>query len=264
MMELLPAVISPSVPCKCCSGEAKIFGVVDFNQTCAQRISCATGFPEIPIYYHRCRSCGFLFTVAFDNFSRDDFAKWIYNEQYKTVDPDYDELRPHNAAAFVAKMFEECRDVRILDYGAGTGRVAGLLKADGFKQVDSYDPFVPEFSARPTSRYDVIISFEVAEHCPHPAKLFQELDSLVKPEGMILFSTQLQPPEIEQIGVNWWYIGPRNGHVSIYTKEALAKLTEPMGWRLISFNVQVHALSRRPIVMRPLTQAEQAVYAQAV
>jgi 2-polyprenyl-6-hydroxyphenyl methylase/3-demethylubiquinone-9 3-methyltransferase len=62
--------------------------------------------------------------------------------------------------------------------------------------------------------------------------------------GLILFSTLLQPIEIEQQGLNWWYAGPRNGHVSLYSRASLEQLVHPLGFRLGSFNEGLHVLIR--------------------
>ncbi|MDP9172959.1 MAG: class I SAM-dependent methyltransferase [Planctomycetota bacterium] len=256
MRQLLPSVVSPSVPCKCCHGEARIFGVVDFNQTCAQRTPRALDACGVPVYYHRCLSCGFLFTTAFDNFATEDFAKFIYNEDYKLVDPEYAEARPRRIAFLVSKMFELSRHLRVLDYGGGNGAAARFLRDYGFTNISIYDPFVPEFSVRPQGQFDLILSFEVVEHSPHPCKIFTEMDSLLAPTGMILFSTLLQPPEIDREGVNWWYVGPRNGHVSIYTNQALAKLSSQLKFKLKSFSEDLHLLFRKPFELRPLEAAD--------
>jgi 2-polyprenyl-6-hydroxyphenyl methylase/3-demethylubiquinone-9 3-methyltransferase len=251
MTDRLQTVVRPSVPCKCCDGEARIFGVVDFNTTCAKHTAPAQPV-GVPIYYHRCRTCGFLFTVAFDDFGPQDFRQWIYNEQYKSVDPDYDDLRPRRASALIAKMFQEYHHLPILDYGCGNGTLASLLREAGFSRVDIYDPFVPQYSTRPSERYDILLSFEVVEHSPHPAKIFDDMDQLLKPNGMILFTTLLQPAQMEQAGVGWWYIGPRNGHVSIFSNDSLHRLAGRRGFNFISFTSDLHVFSRAPFTMRPL------------
>src|ERR1700679_4213605 len=92
-------IAPPTLPCKCCGNPATLFGVVDFNKNCviAQRLLDPCG---IPIYYHRCQTCGFIFTTALDGFTSEDFAKWIYNDQYPLLDPDYAENRPSENANF--------------------------------------------------------------------------------------------------------------------------------------------------------------------
>jgi 2-polyprenyl-6-hydroxyphenyl methylase/3-demethylubiquinone-9 3-methyltransferase len=70
----LPVPIAPAKhPCKICGDEAPLYGVVDFHKACNHALALA----GIPVYYHRCRGCGFVFTTAFDGFSAEDFARLI-------------------------------------------------------------------------------------------------------------------------------------------------------------------------------------------
>jgi len=62
--------------------------------------------------------------------------------------------------------------------------------------------------------------------------------------GLILFSTLLQPADIDRQGLNWWYAGPRNGHVSLYSRASLAKVVRPFGLKFRSFNENMHVLYR--------------------
>src|SRR5688572_1810116 len=88
--EALSVSAPASAACKCCGSLAPLFGVVDFHKNCeiahGRNVLSLSG---VPVYYHRCRSCGFIFTVAFDHFSPGDFAREIYNDEYRLVDPDF-------------------------------------------------------------------------------------------------------------------------------------------------------------------------------
>ncbi len=214
----LPTPVCPrTIPCKCCGNPASLCGVVDFNKHC--RIDRPDILPVIgiPIYYHRCGECGFIFSIAFDHFTRQDFLDHIYNELYPSLDPDYAELRPRNHANWIAGRLGAHRSTRILDYGGGNGKLAAILRQAGFADATTYDPFVTEFSARPGRRFDCVLCFEVGEHACQPAEVFDDIFSLLNPNGIVVFSTLLQPADIENQGLNWWYVGPRNGHISLFT-----------------------------------------------
>ncbi len=238
-------LVPAQVPCKCCGANSSIFGVVDFNKNCEARRQSPLPLSGIPIFYHRCTRCGLIFTVAFDGFTDQQFLDVIYNEQYALVDPEYAEFRPRGNAEFIKSQLSRDKSISILDYGGGNGRLASLLRADGFSKVETYDPFVQEFSARPAQRYDCIVCFEVMEHSNRPRQTFTEVDSLLKHDGLLLFSTLLQPPDINASGVAWWYIAPRNGHVTLYTEMALASLLHPLGLQLGSFNPNLHLAFRK-------------------
>ena len=119
-----------------------------------------------------------------------------------------------------------------------------MLRAAGFPHVETYDPFVPRFAARPTGRFDCITCFEVLEHTTNPAQVFAELDELLTEPGLVLFSTLLQPADMAFQGLSWWYASPRNGHVSLYTDASLRALAQPLGLALASFNESIHILLR--------------------
>ena len=231
-------------PCKCCGATALLYGVVDFHKNCEIYRRRVLNLSGIPIYYHRCPMCQFIFTTAFDRFTSDDFRRYIYNEDYLLVDPDYPEARPKGNAAVLSSLFSGVKPNRILDYGGGNGTMAAMLRAAGFPHVESYDPFVPGHTERPAGRFDCVVCFEVVEHSTDPARSFADMnDSLMDP-GLILFSTLLQPVEIDRQGLNWWYAGPRNGHVSLYSRASLAKVVRRFGLRLASFSESMHLLYR--------------------
>ena len=70
------------------------------------------------------------------------------------------------------------------------------------------------------------------------------MNELLSDPGLIIFSTLLQPADIEQQGLSWWYVGPRNGHVSLFSRESLERLLNPYGLTFGSFNDGFHVLFR--------------------
>ena len=227
------------VPCKICLGASALFGVVDFNKSCIEAQGRRLAFSGYPVYYRRCAACSFTFTTAFDTWSHAEFLARIYNSDYIRVDPDFVESRPAGNAKVLAETFKLSRGhIDILDYGGGSGLTAELLRKQGFSAA-TYDPF-SEFDAFPTTRFDLISCFEVMEHVPSPIETVATMVSLLKNSGAILFSTLIQPAEFEAIGLNWWYAGPRNGHVSLYSRIALDYLFRPHGMIVKSFSDGVH------------------------
>jgi 2-polyprenyl-6-hydroxyphenyl methylase/3-demethylubiquinone-9 3-methyltransferase len=218
---------------------------VDFSKNCREHEgNFFLALRGIPIYYYRCPQCGFIFTTAFDHFSADDFKRSVYNDDYLAVDPDYREARPRGCAAFLGQLFPTIKPSMILDYGGGSGLLSQYLRGSGFPRADTYDPFVPEHAARPHERYPCIVSFEVFEHSTDPAKTIGEMNALLADPGVIVFSTLLQPADITTQGLNWWYAGPRNGHVSLHSRNSLLALLKPFGLQLGSFNDGTHVLFR--------------------
>jgi SAM-dependent methyltransferase len=265
----LQAVCARNAICKCCGVMAFPYGVVDFHKNCEiyrRRVFDVSG---VPIYYYRCPQCRFIFTTAFDHFTHEDFRQFVYNQEYLLIDPDYQEARPTANAATLCSLFADAKPRRILDYGGGHGVLAQVLRASGFSQAETYDPFVPRYAARPDDRFDCVVCFEVVEHATDPATVFADMSDLLTDSGLIVFSTLVQPADIDSQGLNWWYAAPRNGHVSLYTKASLAQLVQPLGFNLGSFNESYHVLFREVPdfarhFIRPLDPPPEQVHQNAV
>jgi SAM-dependent methyltransferase len=206
--------------CKLCGCVSEFFDVVDFNKCCSDQNPAMFGRAGVAVAYYRCPRCDFVFTDFFDDWSIVEFAQFIYNDDYIKVDGEYAGSRPRRAADSIAQRLGRHFRQRILDYGSGSGLFEAQLRTHGFLNVTSYDPF--SSPARPAGRYDIITCFEVLEHSPSPAETLADIASLLAPSGCVLFGTALQPPDIGRLRGSWWYIAPRNGHVSIYSHRSLA------------------------------------------
>jgi hypothetical protein len=238
--------IGPEIrPCKICGCAAQLYGNVDFNRSCEELHGLKLPCLEIPVHYHRCTGCGFLFTECFDDWTEAEFKQFIYNDDYIKVDPDYLDTRPAGNATEMISLFGQDRSrIRILDYGGGNGLLARRLRGAGFTYVKSYDPFTPEYSIRPDSKFDLITSYETFEHLPDPLSVIDILVSLLTPKGVVKFTTLVQPAELENEGMAWWYIAPRNGHVSLFSERSLAVAWQRHGFTVSSFTPNSHLAFR--------------------
>jgi Methyltransferase domain len=233
------------VPCKICGAPAPPFGTVDFNRSCGEPRAETLPPLGIPVQFRRCSHCGFLFTECFDDWTDRDFKQFIYNEDYIRLDPDYAELRPRSRAHMLVRQFEADRAVlRMLDYGGGNGLLSRCLREAGFTTAECFDPFTPEFSRRPDGRFDVITCFETIEHLTDPLAKIDDMVSLLSEIGVVIFTTLLQPADFASVGLSWWYVGPRNGHVSLFTRAALAIAWRRHGFTVSSFTEDRHLAFR--------------------
>jgi 2-polyprenyl-6-hydroxyphenyl methylase/3-demethylubiquinone-9 3-methyltransferase len=250
-------VSETQTPCKCCGARSPLFGVIDFHENCERVRRKVLDLSGIPIYYYRCPQCRFLFTTAFDQFSPQDWKEHVYNEQYHLVDPDFNEVRPRDKAGFLAKLFPNAKPQRLLDYGGGNGQTAELLGNLGFPETHCYDPFVGDFDQRPLGRFDCVTAFEVVEHSTAPMQIFADMCSLLTDDGLLIFSTLLQPADLDKQGMHWWYIGPRNGHVSLYASDSLTAVSRKLQFNFGSFNSNLHVFCRNvPAFARHLFPAQ--------
>ena len=226
--------------CPVCAGSSRMLDVMDFNRSCLHPERPLSG---IPIYYFQCDSCGFLYAPEFLSWPDERFRDEIYNEGYRTIDPDHEYTRPKSNADFLIRLFgTQPEKLTHLDFGGGNGRLTELLQKEGWAS-NSYDPYSGHGGSSPEPGfYNLITAFEVFEHVPHPRKLVEDLRALLKAPGLIIFSTGLldgivKPGE----RLTWWYASPRNGHISLYSRESLIRLGKLADLRFGSFYPNMHA-----------------------
>ena len=232
-------------PCKACGAPSPALGAVDFNKCCEDRRRVALPLFGYPVTYHRCPACALLFTGDFDAWALEDFRAHIYNEGYAEADPDYAGSRPAASAKLVeALLGESCRGLGTLDYGGGHGALAALLSSQHGMAAETYDPFNPGCDVPPQRQFPLVTCFEVLEHTPDPRATIREIAGLVQADGAVVFSTLLQPEDILRQGLGWWYVAPRNGHVTIYSAQSLRMLWAEAGLEVLSLNDNLHIAYR--------------------
>ncbi len=222
-----------------------LYGVVDMNRPCLIPNAVQPPLSGLPVYYRRCRNCGFLFTDAFDDWSEQEFKIHIYNDDYLAFDPNYVTARPTGNAGLVATLWAQHKHaIRVLDFGGGNDVLCSALRASGFREAVTYDPMVPEHAGKPDGKFDLVTCFETLEHLPDPvAGIGKMIECLAEP-GAVFYSTLTQPTDFDTLGMSWWYVGPRNGHVSIFSKQALALAWARHGYRNASLNDNIHLAFR--------------------
>ena len=213
--------------CKICAGRCASFDYLDFNKCCDEISPFKFGYSGIKIHYLRCERCGLIFTTFFDDWTAADWTRFVYNKDYIKVDPEYAAIRPIHVAHDFARRLRGAERARILDYGSGAGVWVDRMREQGFTDVTAYDPFSsPE---RPEGLFDIITCFEVIEHSPSPLATLRDMAGMLAEGGCILFSQTPQPDDILTRRGSWWYLAPRNGHVSVYTEETLAIMGRLLG-----------------------------------
>lgn len=230
--------------CPVCGGPCSLLDAVDFNKSCEEAHGKFLGSADIPVVYALCGACGFCFAPQFAAWDLDRFAQRIYNDDYVLVDPDYADARPRQNAATLISMFgERAQAIRHIDYGGGSGLLAQLLREKNWQSV-SYDPFTDRaVHVAQLGKFDLITAFEVFEHVPDVRSLMSDLRSLLSPGGVVLFSTLLSDGKIHPgRKLDWWYAAPRNGHISLFSRQSLAILAQQNDLNIGSFSAGFHIL----------------------
>lgn len=184
--------------CKVCSKESVFFGEVDFNKSGNDYFIGKRTFPKSNelVAYYRCTNCGYLFTDFFDNWKSEDYREKIYNDEYIRADPPFETERPLKLFEILDEILDETfKKKSILDYGGGAGKLVDLLQDAGYVNSENYDPFYHQNRLK-RKKYDVITCFEVIEHVPNQQEFWSDIFSLLKKNGIIIFTTLVQPDDI--------------------------------------------------------------------
>lgn len=226
--------------CKICNNTASLFGVTDFNTSCYADNVHRYNYPLSghAIYYFKCRCCGLIYTDSFDNWSEADFKKHIYNDEYIKYDPNFNEKRPQHNAKLLLNSFSDIHNYHALDFGCGDGQLVAILRNNDV-DITGWDPFNYN-GEMPSGTFEFITSFEVMEHTPSPYVTVEQINSLLnKHNGKYFFSTEVNDSKVGDI-MNNWYIAPRNGHVTIYSKSSLDILFSAFNMKVLHFSDLYH------------------------
>lgn len=234
--------------CPVCGGRTQALDVVDFNKSCEEARGKFLPLSGVPIYYFMCDACGFSFSPEIYQWSFEDFERYIYNDEYKAVDPDYSAVRPTANAKGLQSMFGvNGAGIRHLDYGGGDGFLSRALVASGWDST-SYDPFVDHSTHIETlGKFKLITVFEVFEHVPDVHALVSNLSLLIEEDGLIIFTTLLSDGQLAPAQrITWGYASPRNGHISLFSQKSLGVLAASQGFQFQSFSEGIHVFWKVP------------------
>ncbi|MEN2427373.1 class I SAM-dependent methyltransferase [Chromobacterium vaccinii] len=224
--------------CEICKGKSlRSFGKKDFGHAGNDYFAGKRTFNDydVSIPYIECLNCGFIFTHFFDHWSPTNFIQHIYNEEYQLADPPFLMERPLKNAEMILHLLHHIPHLStIIDIGGGDGQFSHVLRNHGVDSY-SYDPHFGEVDTFPTEKkFDVITSFEVIEHVPHcqQKRWMEQLANFMHPEktSMAIVSTEIKDASHD---ITWWYVCPRNGHISIHTLKSLTYLATSYGLNVL-------------------------------
>jgi SAM-dependent methyltransferase len=230
------AMVRPPMKCKICDGAARhVFDLPAMKVTAGDLIPHNDDGRIAPFY--ECEDCRFLFSDIKD--AEDGFyeTEYLGNSYLPEPGSEIQYMRLlHLAAQLIHKPLWRCR---ILDFGCGVGHfvkagrtylglnVWGFDLAQNGTQVTGGEPDPHIFSRPPDQRFDIVVSREVVEHFTDPRGSFQLMKRLLEPGGVIAFQTNLYLPGKHDR--TWDYIGPMNGHISLYARPTLRALQRQLG-----------------------------------
>ncbi len=219
---------STTIKCKICGSHSDVaFGLPKSKKT-------SHPIPDEPddCLYYQCNNCNFLFTMALDEIDH----TFLYDDVYwNTQDPDWHGRvsQTFRLVAMANELINKRIDrFEILDFGCGAGAFLEAGRKHLAINVWGTDINRPKFGEEwflkdlGDRTFDVITACEVIEHLSDPVKVFSKLRQHLKSPGVLAFQTaQWDPKELDR---SWWYLGPHNGHISLYSRESLDFLFKDM------------------------------------
>jgi 2-polyprenyl-3-methyl-5-hydroxy-6-metoxy-1,4-benzoquinol methylase len=199
--------------------------------------------------YRGCADCRFRFATPTVN---PNLAQTLdqYEDAYlQYLAPDASDAANLGSLCQWMERFAPLGGSRLLDIGAGSGKLVRFLRARG---VDAqgiepsralFDCFLSAETAFTCAMlddlrspaggpFDVVTAFDVIEHVADPVRFLGDLSALLAPGGLFLGST----PDVGSLvartfGRRWHFYYPY--HLSYFAPRTLARAAEPHGLRLL-------------------------------
>lgn len=136
---------------------------------------------------------------------------------------------------------------RILDVGCALGGFLYLAKQDGYSisGVEISESSADHASKRlgievhncdlvsanlPSEHYDIVTMWDVIEHLQSPHDTLSEINRLLRPDGMLMFSTGDAGSFFARLTGKYWHLMTPPQHLFFYNNENLKKLFQNHGF----------------------------------
>jgi SAM-dependent methyltransferase len=156
-------------------------------------------------------------------------------------------------------------DAKILDFGGGVGGFVRYLNDRGLDAELYEEGYGLEFAASHGVKvrrslddvskiYDVVVAVEVLEHIKDPHAAFETIHRILKPGGLLLFTTGNLARHRGDVAT-WFYARHPEVHISFFTPDAFHRLADRHGLRPLPVRfapgaIQYLVIMRIPILRR--------------
>lgn len=238
-----------SMACKVCSNNAFPFDVVDLNKQCSRSEPYPDGFSGVSVTYYRCRVCGAIFSPSFEGRVQPDLPSGPHAGRDNGAARSDGAYASREGVRHLLSNRRRYRKARVLAYGIGARATADELSRHGYRYVEAFEP--ASGADQPDSAFDIVLAVDCIEHTLEPVETVRNICRHLAPDGCIVLEQELQPDDILAVRANWWYIGPRTGHVCTYSADTLASLAQGCGLTFYK-GATVHGFGGR--LMSPLSR----------
>jgi methyltransferase family protein len=136
-----------------------------------------------------------------------------------------------------------------LDYAGGYGLFTRLMRDKGFNfyNTDNFcqNLFAEHFDLNglpPGTAFELVTAFEVLEHLSDP---IGEIKNILKFSDNLIFSTELQPANQEDLS-DWWYLSPETGqHIAFYNTASLEYIANLLGYNFYTDGKSLHLFTKK-------------------
>lgn len=148
------------------------------------------------------------------------------------------------------------KSAQFLDYAGGYGLFTRLMRDKGFDFYHT-DPYCQNIFAEyfdlntlPASqRFELVTAFEVFEHLANP---LEDIKRMLGFSYNLLFSTELQPENVQQLN-DWHYFSPETGqHVAFYNQASLKAIANQLGYNFYTDGKFLHLFTQTTFSSNPL------------
>lgn len=202
------------------------------------------------VNYFKCTNCDFVFT---------ENPYWLeesYNNAITKLDIGLLKRNIENTR-IVKWIIEKHLNYSgiYLDFAGGYGVFTRLMRDSGYNffRNDLYcenifAEYFDESDCLQMKKYDAITAFEVFEHILDPIK---QIEELLNKSDVIIFSTELNSFNNNELE-NWWYMSFETGqHISIYSLNSLKNLAKYFNLNFYTNGHSFHVFSKYPFKVDP-------------